>query len=50
MFSKVKGSLRTAAARTTDTVISAIGEALDQVTQRDIVGWFRDRCAYAIPQ
>ena len=49
MFSKTKGYLRKAAARTTDTVITAMGEALGQVTQSDILGWFHDRCAYAMP-
>jgi transposase len=50
MFSKTKSYLRTAAARTTDTVITAMGEALNRVTQSDILGWFHDRCAYAMPQ
>lgn len=48
MFSKTKTCLRTAAARTTDTVITAMGKALDRVTTRDILGWFHDRCAYAM--
>lgn len=49
MFSKVKSSLRTVAARTTETVIVAMGAALDRVTRSDIVGWFHDRCSYAMP-
>jgi transposase len=49
MFSKTKNYLRTVAARTTDTVITAMGEALHRVTQSDILGWFHDRCAYAMP-
>jgi hypothetical protein len=49
MFPKTKSYLRTVAARTTNTVISAMGEALDNVTQSDILGWFHDRCAYAMP-
>jgi transposase len=49
MFSKTKAYLRTVAARTTDTVITAMGQALDRVTQSDILGWFHDRCAYAMP-
>jgi transposase len=49
LFSKTKGYLRTVAARTTDTVITAMGQALDRVTQNDILGWFHDRCAYAMP-
>lgn len=48
MFSKTKGDLRTAAARTTQTVITAMGKALDRVTRGDILGWFHDRCAYAM--
>ncbi len=48
MFSKTKNYLRTAAARTTDTVIAAMGQALDRVTTNDILGWFHDRCAYAM--
>jgi transposase len=47
MFSKVKGHLRTVAARTIGTVITAMGEALDLVTTMDIRGWFHDRCPYA---
>jgi transposase len=48
MFSKTKNYLCTAAARTTDTVITAMGEALQRVTTSDILGWFHDRCAYAM--
>lgn len=49
MFSKTKSHLRTVAARTTDNVITAMGEALKRVTESDILGWFHDRCAYAMP-
>jgi transposase len=49
MFSKTKAYLRDAAARTVDTVITAMGEALELVTPSDIQGWFHDRCAYAMP-
>jgi transposase len=38
MFSKTKNYLRTAAARTTDTVITAMGEALERVTTSDSLG------------
>jgi transposase len=48
LFSKVKGYLRTAAARTTAAVIAAMGAALHQVTPSDIHGWFQDRCSYAM--
>lgn len=46
LFGKVKGHLRTAAARTFDTVVAAMGKALDLVTPKDIDGWFHDRAAY----
>jgi transposase len=49
MFSKTKSFLRTMAARTTNAVITAMGQALKRVTQSDILGWFHDRCAYAMP-
>lgn len=48
MFSKVKTYLRQVAARTFDTVVTAMGEALYLVTPKDIGGWFQDRCAYAM--
>jgi transposase len=48
MFSKVKGALRSAAARTTCAVYEAIGSALDDVSPEDISGWFQSRAAYAI--
>ena len=47
MFSKVKEYLRSAAARTVDAVIAAMGSALNQVTPSDIDGWFYHRCVYA---
>src|SRR4051812_23874475 len=48
MISKVKGSLRSAAARTKETVYEAFGSALHDVTLGDIAGWFQDRAAYAM--
>jgi transposase len=48
MFSKMKGGLRSVGARTVDTVIGAMGTVLNQVTQHDALGWFRDRCPYAM--
>lgn len=48
LFSKVKTYLLKVAARTFDTVVAAMGEALDWVTPKDIGGWFQDRCAYAM--
>lgn len=48
MFSKVKGELRSVAARTTDAVIDAIGSALRDITPQDIIGWFNSRAMYAM--
>jgi transposase len=48
MFSKAKEYLRSVAARTTETVIAAMGGALKLITPTDIVGWFQDRAAYAM--
>jgi transposase len=48
LFSQVKEYLRAVAARTTQTVIAAMGEALELVTLSDIRGWFQDRCSYAM--
>src|SRR5437588_178049 len=48
MFSKVKGAMRSAAARTTETVYAAFCSALHDVTPDDIAGWFGDRAAYAM--
>ena len=48
MFSKVKGALRSAAARTTGAVYEAIGSALHDVSLEDVSGWFRSRASYAI--
>jgi transposase len=40
LFSKLKAALRTAAARTVDALIEAMGEALRAVRPCDILGWF----------
>src|SRR3954447_4404977 len=48
MVSKVKGAMRSAAARTTNAVYWAFASALDQVTLDDIAGWFESRAAYAM--
>lgn len=48
MFSKVKEGLRSIAARSIDEVMGAMGQVLNKVTQHDVLGWFRDRCAYAM--
>jgi transposase len=49
LFSKVKARLRSAAARTVDALIDALGEALRAVTPGDISGWF-DHCGYRYVQ
>src|SRR5512135_3243886 len=41
MWSKVKGGLRSAAARTTEAVYDAMGAALRAVCPEDILGWFK---------
>jgi transposase len=48
MVSKVKGAMRSAAARTKETVYAAFVSALHDVTPEDIAGWFRHRAAYAM--
>jgi transposase len=40
LFSKLKAALRSAAARTVDGLIEALGEALREVSPGDILGWF----------
>jgi transposase len=46
MWSKVKGCLRTAEARTQETLIEAIGAALRTVTPQDATNWFAS-CGYS---
>jgi len=46
LWSKVKGKLRSLAARSVETLHDAIGVALATVTPRDCVGFFR-HCGYA---
>jgi transposase len=47
MYSKIKGALRSAAARSTVAIYAAIGSALHEVSPQDILGWFHSRAAYA---
>lgn len=47
LFSKTKAYLRRVAARTTEAVMQAFGDALNLVTPWDTTGWFLDRAAYA---
>lgn len=48
MFGKLKTYLRQVAERTTAAVMTAMGEGLERVTPQDILGWYQDRCAYAM--
>lgn len=47
LFSKVKGVLRTLAARTAEGLVAAIGTALGRVDPKDLLGWFRS-CGLAL--
>lgn len=47
MFSKVKEFLRRVASRVKGELYDAIGEALREVTDQDIIGWFRNAGLYA---
>ena len=49
LFSKLKAWLRTAAARTVDGLIDAMGDALRAVRPGDVLGWFR-HSGYQAPQ
>lgn len=46
MWSKVKGILRSAEARTKETLDAAIAQALCQVTRKDAMNWFAS-CGYS---
>jgi transposase len=46
MWSKIKGLLRTAEARTSADLITAVGQALAKVTSQDALGWFVS-CGYS---
>jgi len=47
-FSKVKGILRKAGARTREALVEATGHALDAITPEDIRGFYAD-CGYRPP-
>jgi transposase len=47
-FSKVKGLLRRAGARTREALIEAMGRALDTLTTKDTRGFF-EHCGYSLP-
>ena len=47
-FSKIKAILRSSIeARTQETLVEAIGQALDAVSRRDALGWFA-HCGYRL--
>ncbi|MDP9477710.1 MAG: IS630 family transposase, partial [Actinomycetota bacterium] len=46
-FSKVKGLLRKAGARTREALVEAIGRALDAVSREDARDWF-GHCGYEV--
>jgi transposase len=48
MVSKIKGAMRSTAARTKEAVYAAFVSALHDVTPDDIAGWFGHRAAYAM--
>jgi hypothetical protein len=47
LWSKFKGKLRAIGARTKEHLDQAVGGALDQVTVKDILGWFNHSGVYA---
>ena len=47
-FSKVKGTLRKAGARTREALVEATGRALDTITHQDIRSFYAD-CGYRLP-
>ena len=47
-FSKVKGFLRRAEARTRETLVEAVGAALGAVRAQDAHGFF-SHCGYCLP-
>jgi transposase len=47
LWSKFKGKLREIGARTKAKLYQAVGDALDQVTVQDILGWFNHSGVYA---
>lgn len=48
-FSKVKGVLRTVAARTVEGLMQALGRALAKVSRKDILGWVKS-CGIVLEQ
>ena len=48
-WSKLKEYLRTQEARTYEGLNQALSEAIDLVTDKDIIGWFTHCCYYVTP-
>jgi transposase len=46
-FSKIKANLRTIEARTQETLMEAIAQALDAVSRSDALSWF-SHCGYRL--
>lgn len=46
MWSKIKGCLRSAEARTPSALVAAVGAALARVTRQDAINWFAS-CGYS---
>lgn len=46
-WSKIKALLRTDAARTYDALNQAFADAIEEICQNDIIGWFAHCCYYA---
>ncbi len=46
-FSKIKGLVRKAGARTREALVEAIGRALAAITPEDVAGWF-DHAGYEL--
>ena len=46
MWSKIKSDLRSAEARTQQTLIDAIGDALGRITRQNAINWFAS-CGYS---
>jgi transposase len=47
LYARVKGSRRSAAARSTRAISTAFCSALNDISPAEIRGWFHDRAAYA---
>ena len=48
-WSKIKGFLQSQESRTYEKLDQAISEAINLVTDKDIIGWFTHCCYYVLP-